>query len=416
MKRRILFFYCLILILNISHAQISIDTQYVGVVKSIRLAPEDDKLAPPILTLGYSTRLLVEFDMLVDEPETYQYTIVHCDRTFHPDDLSPQEYIYGFHQGYIEDHQFSMTTLQPYIHYSQTLPMDNSEITASGNYLLIVHQTDQPDSILFVRRFRVTEQLFDIEMTFATPSEAPKENQEIEVAIEAKAETDRQWTNPYHLHPILQQNGRTDLCRELPFSSYQGNKLWYRYKPENIFPGGNCYRYFDFSNIRTPMYNVQSIERFGGETFVMLRPCENLSRKNYNYTEGLMGGYKIHVWDRTHDDTEADYAWVNISLPMEHPWMDGTVHVVGELTQWNLGDTSRMEWNPRFKAYVKRMYLKQGYYSYQLLFKPIGKAEGETAPIEGNHYETPNEYALYLYGRRPSDRYDRLIGYKKSER
>ena len=128
MKRRILFFYCLILILNISHAQISIDTQYVGVVKSIRLAPEDDKLAPPILTLGYSTRLVVEFDMLVDEPETYQYTIVHCDRTFHPDDLSPQEYIYGFHQGYIEDHQFSMTTLQPYIHYSQTLPMDNSEI------------------------------------------------------------------------------------------------------------------------------------------------------------------------------------------------------------------------------------------------------------------------------------------------
>lgn len=411
MKRPNIIFCLLLLILSTSQAQNIIDTQFVATVKSIQFAPADDIIALPALQLGTHSQLLIQFDQLLDEPETYQYTIVHCDRNFAPDDLTPQEYIYGFHQGYIDDHQFSFTTLQPYIHYSQAIPADHSQFLLSGNYALIVHLPDQPDSVLFTRRFFVAEQLFDADLQAVTPSQAPLENQEIALSLEPRSDTDRQWANPLYLFPYLQQNRRSDLIRQLPFSAYQGNKLLYRYSAENIFPGGNCFRYFDFSNIRTPMYNVQNIERYGGETFVMLRPCEVLSRRNYNFVEGLFGGFKIHAFDRTRDDIEADYAWVNITLPMEHPFLDGSVHVVGDLTQWSLADTSRMEWNPRFKAYVKRLYLKQGYYSYQLLFVPVAApATASTDRIEGNHYETPNTYTLYLYGRRPSDRYDRLVG------
>ena len=35
----------------------------------------------------------------------------------------------------------------------------------------------------------------------------------------------------------------------------------------------------------------------------------------------------------------------------------------------------------------------------------------QTAKIEGDHYQTGNEYMIRAYYRVPGERYDRLIGY-----
>ena len=56
------------------------------------------------------------------------------------------------------------------------------------------------------------------------------------------------------------------------------------------------------------------------------------------------------------------------------------------------------------------MLIKQGYYSYQLLFLPTGESEALTATLEGDHYVTPNSYTIYVYYRSPDARYDRLVG------
>ena len=106
---------------------------------------------------------------------------------------------------------------------------------------------------------------------------------------------------------------------------------------------------------------------------------------------------------------EADYVWVNISLPMDQPLLGGSIHVVGALTDWRLDDGSRMDYNPQFKAYTKRLLLKQGYYAYQLLYLPARSTEAETAQIEGDHHETPNTYSVSVYYRSPADRADRLL-------
>lgn len=416
MKRTILIFCCFLLIITTSKAQHYIDTIYSSSIRSVQIWPSDAELETPILQLGSTTQLHLKFDLLLSEPQSFRYRIVHCDRNWNLDDLTPQEYIYGFEEDAISNHQFSFTTIQGYINYYQDLPSDQSRFLASGNYALLVFLQDDPDSIVFTRRFRVAEQLLDLDLQSVTPSEMPRQNQELSLSIAPRQGTDRSWLNPFYLFPYIQQNGRLDLCRQLPFFGYQADRLAYQYKPENIFPGGNCFRFFDFSNIRTPMYHVQRIERFGGETFVMLEPCENLSRKNFNFIEALTGGYKINIWDRTRPDIEADYAWVNISLPAEHPYLDGSIHIVGDLTDWTLGDNSRMEYSTRFKAYTKRLYLKQGYYSYQLLFLPVGATIAETARIEGNHFESPNRYTVFVYGRRPSDRYDHLLAVTTNEK
>ena len=60
--------------------------------------------------------------------------------------------------------------------------------------------------------------------------------------------------------------------------------------------------------------------------------------------------------------------------------------------------------------YEKTLLLKQGAYNYQYLAVPFGTMKGETAPIEGDYYETVNEYFVKVYCRCHGERYDRLVG------
>ena len=365
--------------------------------------------------MGANDKMVLRFDLLAAQATDFRYHISHCDAEWHPDHLAPTDFISGFEDGPIDNYQFSFTTMHSYVNYYQSIPSEYTTFIASGNYILTVYLTDHPDSIVLTRRFMVTEELIDIEAACGKPTGPVGDmmrDQELTVALTIK-EGAALSPSPQYLQVVAWQNNRRDLVRTLPFSGYQRNQLMYRWKAENVFPGGNCFRYFDISNLRSPMYNVQRIEDAGGITMAFLRPEEDRSRKNYSFVKGLNGGMKVNVWNRNDPQTEADYAWVNFSLPMEHPRIDGTIHIVGDLTDWHLDERSRMEWQPRYKAYTKRMLLKQGYYSYQLVFLPSGTDTGKTSVVEGDHYETPNSYTICVYLRQPGALFDRLVAVRQ---
>ncbi len=165
------------------------------------------------------------------------------------------------------------------------------------------------------------------------------------------------------------------------------------------------------------MYNIVKIEEYGGEVFAMVRPEEDRSKKHFLNEKTLNGGMKVNVWDRQNKALQADYVWVNISLPMAQPMIDKSVYVVGQLTDWKLDSASRMDYVPEYKAYVKRLLLKQGYYSYLLLTKGYGLEVmgygSATERLEGDHWETPNQYTVFVYHREPSDRADRLVAVRR---
>ena len=353
---------------------------------------------------------MLQFDELSAQPSSFRYRIMHCNRRWEADSLEPFDFISGFDDGSIDNYRASFTTLQDYIHYHQLIPAPYTNFTASGNYVLVVYPQHNPDSVVMVRRFMVCEDLLDVEAEVTRPTNAADimRNQELSVALSFKAMP----VSHQYLHVMAMQNGRVDLLRELPFSGFGGDKLLYRFSEANVFAGGNCFRYFDISNIRTTMYNVQRIEQYGGELFAFLKPDESRARSNYAPIQSLNGGMKTNAWDRHDPQVESEYVWVNFSLPLERPFLDGSVHIVGALTDWSLGEASRMEWKPQYKAYTMRMLLKQGYYAYQRLFLPTGSKEALTATLEGDHNATANRYSVMVYLRQPSDRYDRLVAVK----
>ena len=402
------------------YAQVMTDSNWREDVKTVTLYKNGVEGERPVLVLGSEDRLLLRFDVLGAEVEGYRYKIQHCDSRWQVDELEPYEYMNGFEEGPINNYNSSFTTLTDYVNYYEYIPSQYSQFLISGNYVVTVTRQDEPDSVLLTRRFCVVEGSLKADVSVGVPYDNVSifERREVDVALKENRDYRGSMLpptlNPAYFRVVVQQNGRTDNMRELPFGGYESGVLCYRYKNENVFEGGNTFRYFDISNIRTAMYNVVQIEEYGGEWYAMLRPLEDRSGKSFITEQTLNGGMKVNVWDRTNKQTEADYVYVNFMLPMRSPFMNGSVHVVGELTQWKLDEASRMEYDPKMQAYRLRLLLKQGYYAYQLLFVPTGESRGLTETLEGNHYEMPNDYRVYVYYRGLNDRYDRLVAYGKN--
>ena len=67
--------------------------------------------------------------------------------------------------------------------------------------------------------------------------------------------------------------------------------------------------------------------------------------------------------------------------------------------------------NEFMKSQEKEVLLKQGYYNYK--YVTLKENEISSDLIEGNHYETNNEYTIYVYYKSPWERHERLVGIEK---
>ena len=69
-----------------------------------------------------------------------------------------------------------------------------------------------------------------------------------------------------------------------------------------------------------------------------------------------------------------------------------------------------MKYNYNLKAYEAQLQLKQGYYTYEYVFVEDGHRVFDTSVLEGDFYETENDYTIFVYYYKPGNRYDELIG------
>jgi hypothetical protein len=98
------------------------------------------------------------------------------------------------------------------------------------------------------------------------------------------------------------------------------------------------------------------------------------------------------------------------SLKCDFPVTGGNIYVFGELTDWQIQEDAKLEYNPATNYWEAELYLKQGIYNYQYVFVHDGSTEIDATYIEGSHWETQNEYGVFVYLTDETSLYDRLIG------
>ncbi len=378
-------------------------------IQTIQLYRKGWQMTQPFIQINTIERLVLSFDDLDDEIKDYRFTMVHCDANWQPSDLLQNEYLLGFTEDYIRDYRFSINTMQRYVHYNVEFPTEDMKIIKSGNYLLKVYEETE-DNMAFVFRFMVFEPLVSIDAKVVAPAKVldRKYKQEVDFIISSVS---YRISNPYtDLKIIITQNGRWDnAVVDLKPRMVKNNSLYYDQLDDNVFNGGNEFRLFNIQSLKYALQNVYRTEFNEQGNQIYLMKDEPRTFKNYTYEEDIKGKRIIKTEDYENDNLESDYVYVHFLLPYDAPLVDGNLYIMGELTYWQFMEEGLMKYNYDKRAYEAAMFLKQGYYNYQYVFLEDGKTAGDVSLIEGNHFETENEYKILVYHKQMGTLYDKLI-------
>lgn len=394
------------------------DFVYKKNIRTVQLQKDDWEFSAPAIKLGSGEKLRLSFDDLSDESKNYRFTIVHCDANWQPSDrLLPAEYINGFFDDNINDYQHSKNTIQQYVHYELLFPTENLVPTKSGNYLLKVFLDYEQNDLVLTKRFMVVDERVNIipDIHHATVLDDYHYKQEIDFSIQTAG---YQITNPYQdLKVVITQNDRWDnAITTLKPVFVKDNELTYDHDQENVFPGGNEFRNFDIKSLR---WNSEFVRSNTSDSLkkdhVYLYPGKKKNFLQYMSDRDINGKYKIARQESSPaaSETEAEYVYVHFALQMKEQVEDGSLYVFGALTDWKYSNANKMHYNKALSQYEATLYLKQGYYNYEYVYLKDNEKTGDESYVEGSHYETENDYAIYVYYRPISSNYDHLIGLRR---
>lgn len=351
------------------------------------------------------------FDDLFGNEANYYYTLQHCNYDWTPSTmLSVNDYIDGFDNQRIVNYANSLNTLQIYSRYTLSFPNKFTRILLSGNYILKILNEDR--DVVFTRRFIVYEEqvAVPLQVKRARGMDVIQEKHNMDFAIKTNAFV---FQNPLQtVKVMLMQNGRFDTAIYNVKPQYTiGNDLIYKYDKETQFWAGNEYLYFDNKDIRNAVNNVVRIT--AGEIYnTILYTNEARGSVPYTFWPDVNGNFVVRNVNLsvTNQNLEADYTWVFFSLNAPSFFDKKDIYINGMFNNYAKTDEYKMEYNPKSKLWEKAVMVKQGFTNFHYVVADKGGRVDGKANIDGNFFQTENDYNVFVYYRGYNERYDRVIG------
>ena len=397
-------------------AQSKVDTRihiFDNNVHSLKVCLASNMYVPPVLMMNSDDRLLVNFDYLDYDVHYLRYSVTHCNADWQPSQLVESEYVSGFNYADIDDYAPSEATYVHYYNYQFTLPNSDMEFLVSGNYLLSVYEQDDPSKILFQTRFSVCEGKVSVfpQVTSRTDIEYNNRFQQVSFDIRSKP---NQIKDPYREFTcIVSQNSRDDNAVVVNRPTMVGvDHVTYEHNRDLIFAAGNEFRRFETVNAHNINMGVQSIRYYEPMYHAVLMVDEPRNELQYLYDKTQYGRFTIRNAEAFGENAlQADYMITHFSLNTLGKLNGGNVWLYGEFLEGYPASQAMMNYDASSGCYTADLLLKQGAYNYMYLWVPDGTTVGQTSLIEGDHYETVNEYLVKVYDRPTGERYDRFVGY-----
>jgi len=374
-------------------------------IKTVSFVDNGDNLTP-IFELGDTFQL--QFDDLFGNEANYYYQIVHCDYDWKPSQLTKNEYLIGFDDQRIQTYRNSFNTLQMYSHYTLSLPNKYTQLRVSGNYMLKILNENR--ELVFSRKFIVFENLVSVPLQIkrARNNADYYTNHNLDFAIRSQ---NILFQSPLqNVKVLLMQNGQFNgsITNVKPMYTL-GNDLIYKYDVETQFWGGNEFLNFDNKNIKAPYNNISFVD---AKDIYNSHLYTNSARGNlvYTYFPDTNGNFVVSKQDSQDNEVEADYAWVFFSLSAPSYFSEKGIYVTGMFNNYALVPEYKMDYNKETGLYEKAIIIKQGYTNFQYTIADSkGVIDAENA-VDGNFWQTENNYSVIVYYRENGKRYDRVIG------
>lgn len=375
-------------------------------IKTIILKPTTPNSFFPAVKLGEKIQLY--FDDLNADEENYYYKVVHCNEDWDASNLLESEFVNGYAEDKIQEYENSFNTLQPYTNYKLTLPNNTTRLKISGNYLLVVSNSD--GEVVFERRFIVYEPLVTVAAAVYRSRDISQINskQSVEFTIDY---TNFRINNPRdEIFPVLLQNNNWQFSvKGLKPQFYRGNQLLYKYNNETSFWAGNEFLYFDSKSIRNSSLNIEKSVLGTNLYHTYLYTNEERIDKPYTLFPDINGNFIVRNLDAQNNHTDADYSWVHFSLSCMENLDNKNIYVSGNFNNWQLNEDNKMTFNEDNGLYEAAILLKQGFYNYQFLTQDKN-GNLSNHDIDGSFYQTENDYMVIVYYKKFGSRYTKVIG------
>lgn len=378
-------------------------------VRTLKVQNPDYFMSPAVIRLGMADRLFVNFDIIGETHEYLRYRLVHCNADWQPSRLLESEYVDGFNEAEVTDYAYSSNTFVHYVNYNIEIPNPEMQPLVSGNYLLQVYPEGEPDQLLLQARFSVSENAFPVTggVTTRTDYGFNTEYQQLTIGVDAGGGC----YNPYQDFIVtVIQNNRPETMRTMSHPlRVDGSTIVFDHDPALIYPAVDEYRRFETVRADYAGMHVDSV-KFGGTNWhAWLATDSPRAGRDYVYDSTQHGRFMIDEYNSTDPDLGADYVTVHFTLDAPEI-VGGDVYVDGDFTLHRLDDFNCMHYDYTTRQYTAQIPLKQGSYNYQYVVAPKGGGYPDPSIIEGNKYETSNEYLVQVWLRLPGSRADRLVG------
>jgi hypothetical protein len=380
-------------------------------IHSVRIHQSDWELSWPYYELNSDSHLSLNFDDLSEDSRDFEYTIVHCNQNWEKSNLFYSDFIDGFERNPLNDYEMSVNTFIPYIHYDLKLPNDDVNFRVSGNYAVLVYDTENKDEPVFIKRFFVIEHEVTIDAEVRQPVLGMYRSlgQDVKFTLNTNV---MEFNNLFEdIDVCIMQNYQWGSMQcDLQPDFVKNDEVVYNRDDQAVFKAISEYRRLSLRNLKFTNEKVAKIKYVKPNYFISLYPDKDNQFIQYSEYEDFNGRYAISNRDGWDSQTDADYVHVFFQVPARYNLIPSTVHVYGELTNWKCDKNSEMFYNSKNGMYEKELLLKQGVYAYRYVMK---KDSSENhMHFEGSHWETENDYLIFVYYHDIRLGADRIIGFE----
>jgi hypothetical protein len=382
------------------------DGIFVPTIKTVRLYPQSNDpqqiLLPPVTPIALQN-LVIEFDDLNEQFTHYTIKITHCQADWTKSGLANLDFLTEYNSFPILNYSFSADTYLPYIHYSAAIP----KVKLPGNYVATIYRDDEIP--VFSKRFYVYQQLLSVtelrDMSGAGPL---KNTQPISLAVQYGNLPIVNSNDQFQVN--IKQNQRWDnQIENIPpsFIREQEKQIVYQITDENqMHKGGNEYRFIDLRSLINTGQNISTVDRSVKPYIAHVVIDKPRQTDRYSQYLDFNGNFVIQNFDSPLTLSE-NYVrtrfYFKTSLPPK-----SSVFLIGAFNQDVSLKNKSMAYDSVNRVYFQEHLLKQGWYNYQ--YKVLD-AKGNSIPVEGNYFETENEYEVLVYYKALQPRADLLAGY-----
>jgi len=366
-----------------------------------------------IIELNSNQQLLFQFDDMDNDIKNLSYQVIHCNPDWTVSDLLHMQYMLGFESYNISESHFSQNVTQLYTHYKFTFPNEFMKPIISGNFIMKVFDTNDPEKIYFTRRFMVVQSLLsfpEAKVRYSSDVSLRNTHQELYFTINTENIIVQDYINDFRVN-IIQNNRWDNAIMGLTPLYILNTEVRFNYtNGESSFAAGNQYRYIDIKTLQLINEPIVDIKIDGGKYHIRLRDEVIRNYKNYQNRIDINGRYTVYNQDGFSTSIDPDYATLYFTLPNDPAYKGKEIYLMGGFSFGTMLDTYKMKYDEYRDVFWLAMPFKQGYYNYMYSVRDPKTGMGDVTPIEGSYAETENDYTIMVYVRRPNDICHKLVG------